>query len=109
VNVKNVCGTSACIAGTVAFRLAPKSTESCTAIILGDIGVRIDSEWSGEEQVVDCVLEAIFTSAALYGVEEGWLDLVTQDMVLKVLRKLVEANHNTWISLAEEVNRIVRE
>ena len=109
-DVKNVGGTSACIAGTVAFRMDPKSTDSCTAMIMRDIGVRVSNGWGHlsndatlGEQAVEEALDRIFTNSNLYGVPDGNLDEVTQDMVLEVLGKLVESNFSTWEELDAEL------
>ena len=88
VDRENICGTSACIAGTVAYRLAPDSTEHAEDIIVDWAGL-----WDNKE-AINC-LDTIFTVPDLYG--EMWLEDVTQEQVLSVLHKLLV--HTNWNDL----------
>ena len=103
--VENTCGTSACIAGTVAYRLNPKSTESCFRVIERWVGISVLSEptsWvTDEHNYVESVLDGIFTDAYLYG--EEYLADVTKEQALTVLNKLLKESHDTWESLHESM------
>jgi len=96
--VENTCGTSACIAGTVAYRLNPKSTESCELTIEKWIGFpeyRLD--YTDEQDYAESVLDGIFTSVYLYG--EEYLADISKEQALTVLNKLLKESHDTWKSL----------
>jgi hypothetical protein len=101
--VENVCGTSACIAGTVAYRLNPKSRVSCEQTIQQWIGLSV-SDWSAEQSEAECALDAIFTSAILYG-EVELID-ITKEQAITLLNKLLSESHDTWESLYESIYEI---
>lgn len=116
-NIANVCGTSACIAGTVAYRMDPNSNVHCETMILEDVGIPlIDSDFLGstvrddatpEEREANHSLGHIFSDSWVYGKE--WLADVTKEDVLVVLKQLVESNYSTWTALNEELSSRVEE
>ena len=85
---ENICGTSACIAGTLAYRLAPDSNEHAEQIIQKWAGI------SDNKKAINC-LDAIFTVPDVYG--ETWLEDVTLEQALYVLNKLLV--HTNWHDL----------
>ena len=96
--VENTCGTSACIAGTVSYRLNPKSMSDCEETIQKWIGLPEDlGDYTNEHECVCSALDDIFTSAYLYGEEE--LDDISKEQALTVLNKLLKESHDTWASL----------
>ena len=112
--VKNVCGTSACLAGTVALQLAPKSEVCCTTVIMEWVGIEVDNDWGGladgatsEEVACDEVFDKLFTSCEPYG---DFYDLmeVSKEVVLSTLASLVSENHSTWESVLESIEATVR-
>jgi hypothetical protein len=106
--VKNVCGTSACIAGTVAYRLNPKSKEHCEDTIEKWIRLPKDIEDdTDEDDFVRSSLDAIFISAILYG-EKG-LTEITKEQALTLLNRLLSESHETWESLYESIYKIKRD
>ena len=98
--VENVCGTSACIAGTVAYRLNPKSMLDCEETIQKWVG----DSYSIEHDCVEAALDAIFNDAYLYG--ETYLEDVTKEQALTVLNKLLKESHDTWKSLHDSITKI---
>ena len=103
--VENVCGTSACIAGTVAYRLNPKSKVSCEFTIQKWIGLHEDlRDDTYEHDCVEAALDAIFNDAYLYG--ETYLEDVTKEQALTLLNKLLKESHDTWKSLHDSIYKI---
>ena len=108
--VTNVCGTSACIAGTVAFQLDPKSTLSASTTVLKWVGVKLSDPWgslnvfaSDEEVACDESLDRLFTVAAVY--DSMYLEDVTKEDAIKTLSSLVSEEHTTWKSLLARLQR----
>ena len=111
--IPNVCGTSACIAGTVAYRMDPKSKETCEVMIFQDVGLTDLNSWDGprnsaptEEHKAYRSLSRIFSSAELYG--RDILSDISKEDVLIVLAQLVEGNYSSWESLNDELSRRIR-
>ena len=109
--IPNVCGTSACIAGTVAYRMDPKSDETCEVMVFQDVGLDLD-DWGSphdsaslEEHKAYRSLSCIFSSSALYGRDN--LSDISKEDVLMVLAQLVEGNYSSWESLNDELSRRV--
>ena len=108
--IPNVCGTSACIAGTVAYRMDPKSDETCEVMIFQDVGLTLNDDWGElhvsaplEEHKAHRSLGRIFSSQALYG--RIYLSDISKEDVLMVLAQLVEGNYSSWESLNNELSR----
>ena len=80
--VEHTCGTSACIAGTVAAHLAPESEDHVMGII---------SDWVGAGAVQRCILRIIFEDSSFYG-RVSITDATLEDVVTK----LNEVKHMTW-------------
>ena len=111
--VKNVCGTSACLAGTVALQLEPKSKVSCTAVIMEWVGIEVDDEWGGlveaatsEESACDEVFDHLITEYELYGEFDDLME-VSKEAVLSTLASLVSENHSTWDSVLESTKATI--
>ncbi len=103
--VENTCGTSACIAGTVAYRLNPKSDISCQTLIEQWIGCPEDEyTYTDEHDYVESVLDDIFSSALLYG-EVELID-ITKEQALTLLNRLLNKSHETWESLYNSISDI---
>ena len=87
ISVTNVCGTSACIAGTVAYRLDPSGEIDADDIV---------KHWVGDAEAdygdMEDSLDYIFNEASLYGERE--LPEVTKDAVLTLLEHL--SDFETW-------------
>lgn len=116
--IPNVCGTSACIAGTVAYRMDPNSNVHCETMILEDVGIPvayntigiggiIRGDASPEEHEANHSLGYIFFDSLVYGKDS--LADVTKDDVLVVLKQLVASNYSTWTDLHEELSSRVEE
>jgi hypothetical protein len=101
--VENTCGTSACIAGTVAYRLNPKSKAHCENTIEQWVGLP-ESDYTDEEDYAENALGAIFTSAILYG-EVELID-ITKEQALILLNRLLSESHDTWESLYGSIDEI---
>ena len=108
--VTNVCGTSACIAGTVAFQLDPKSTLSASTTVLKWAGVKLSDPWgslnvfaSDEEVACDESLDRLFTVAAVY--DSMYLEDVTKEDAIKTLSSLV--SETTWVNLLARLQRYI--
>lgn len=82
----NVCGTAACLAGTVAYRLDPNSSQPCTDIVI---------DWVGDEYYVSLALEELFKSPKVYGARA--MHYATKDAVIMKLREL--AIYGSWEEL----------
>ncbi len=109
--IPNTCGTSACIAGTVAYRLDPKSKVSASTMIMEWVGLDVEDVWgslkddaSYEDTSCDSCLDKIFTSAYLYDSYD--LADVEKDEVLSVLKGLLVEFPDTWVELLELIEGI---
>ena len=114
--VTNVCGTSACIAGTVAFRLDPQSTESAVVSVMAWVGLKTDDKWGGlaptsstEEMECDRALDILFTNAFVYICGDDDLDTVTKEQVITFLTGLVKEGHHTWESVRQSIESTVED
>ena len=112
--VKNVCGTSACLAGTVAFQLEPKSKVKCTTVIMKWVGIEVDDVWgdpvddaTSEEIACDGVFNNLFTQCDLYGEYVALMEVSKED-VLSTLTSLVSENHSTWKSVQDSTEATIR-
>ena len=92
--VEHTCGTSACIAGTVAAYIAPTSGEHVTDIVLD--WVNPDEAYAS---IIPTCLDQIFTVARFYGKQE--LDEVTEELVRAKLETL---KNSTWEELHDNLN-----
>ena len=107
-DVENVCGTSACLAGTVAFQLDPKSEEYASAMVSQWAGVpRYCSARNSEEHACADSFDSLFTYYSLYGDYDDLAE-VSKDDVLRVLAKLVAEKHETWESTYESIETVIR-
>ena len=107
-DVENVCGTSACLAGTVAFQLDPKSMKTASAVVRHWAGV--PSWWEARtEEEIACAgsFDSLFMEYELYGESYDDLAEVSKDDVLRVLAELVAENHETWGSTYESIVTII--
>lgn len=90
--VSNPCGTAACLAGTVAYRIDPTSTQNpaevCAEWVLGFNM----TDW----YLIDKTLTYIFTRGFVYGKED--LYDITKETVINSLRSLA-ALDLTWKGL----------
>tara|TARA_R110000851_G_scaffold283956_1_gene437538 strand:+ start:190 stop:660 length:471 start_codon:yes stop_codon:yes gene_type:complete len=108
-DVENVCGTSACLAGTVAFQLDPKSEETASALVRQWAGVTEARYNARTEEEIACAgsFASLFTDYELYGESYDDLAEVSKDDVLRVLAELVAENHETWESTYESIVTII--
>ena len=97
-SVTNVCGTSACIAGTVAYRLDPSSEVNADKVVKHWVG-NVGADYGEMEDALDY----IFNEARLYGAES--LEEVTKDDVLTLLEEL--HGFETWDEVNIEVEIIL--
>jgi len=98
-DVLNVCGTSACIAGTVAFALDPKSKSCANITCTKWVGVNQDT-WSCP--AARC-LDNIFTTAEVYGHEH--LEDISKQEVIDALREW--ACCSSWWMLRDRLNKLI--
>ena len=112
--VKNVCGTSACLAGTVALQLEPKAKVCCTTVIMKWVGIEVDDFWgvladdaTSEEVACAEVFDNLFTKCDLYGVYDDLMEVSKED-VLSTLTSLVSENHSTWKSVQDSTEATIR-
>ena len=96
--VTNVCGTAACIAGTMAMHIAPKSEEYCD-----DLCVAWVLEGSTDpDDYVENTLDFIFGTPQAYGKQE--LEHISKDWAISKLRE--------WAALGmdwEQLNTYIEE
>jgi len=104
-SVVNACGTSACLAGTVGYRLDPKSKDYCVVPIMKWIGLELNyaGQINHDDPVAVAVedsLSLLFTSEYTYGHDAPMmLEDVTKERAIEVLQELLDESHDTWESL----------
>ena len=88
-SVDNPCGTSACIAGDMAYNLDPLSDLSPISIVHSWIvGGQHDYPLFSDSQVAEDALDMVFANPYVYRKKE--LRYITKDVAIAVLNKLSE-------------------
>ena len=93
--VSNVCGTSACIAGTVAFALDPKSKNYAEYTCLQWVGC-VENTWPCPTRTC---LDRIFTNVDVYGHEH--LEDISKQEVIDALREWAQCP--SWEELKDRL------
>lgn len=97
--VPNVCGTSACIAGTVAFALDPKSKNYAEHTCLQWVGCTEDTWLCPTRRCLD----RIFTNPEVYGHEH--LEDISKQEVIDALREWAQCS--SWEELKDRLNKLI--
>lgn len=104
--VVNVCGTSACIAGTVAFHLDPTGGNVACDVVERYLGIPIGERYAqvpgGEFAHILNATHAIWHEEVLYGVEEGEPSKITKEIAVTKLREW--AKFESWEDLSKHLN-----
>ena len=84
--VRNPCGTSACIAGDMAYSIDPSRKDTAPRVVY--LWVMNGSRYADSDQWggIWYSLESVFHEPALYGVSE--LEDITKDRAVRLLREL---------------------
>tara|TARA_R110002020_G_scaffold286921_1_gene502372 strand:+ start:190 stop:618 length:429 start_codon:yes stop_codon:yes gene_type:complete len=99
-DVKNVCGTSACLAGTVAYRLDPSAEQEPEKIVRNWVGLGgLYVDFGDEKKHCHNTLHYLFREPEIY--REKYLCNVTKEQVIDLLEDL--ADLDTWEQVAYEV------